>query len=65
MFLFRDHYDILFKSVVRSSSYVSGGPPMKEQVTVVNNPKLIGVCMSQAHTFLKDDFLCVLEQEAR
>ena len=38
---------------------------MKEQVTVVNNPKLIGVCMSQAHTFLKDDFLCVLEQEAR
>ena len=38
---------------------------MKEQITVVNNPKLIGVCMSQAHTFLKDDFLCVLEQEAR
>ena len=38
---------------------------MEEQVTVASHPKWIGICMSQAHTFLKDDFLCVLEQEAR
>ena len=28
-------------------------------------PKWIGVCLSQAHTFLKDDFLCELEAAAR
>ena len=38
---------------------------MEEQVTVASHPKWIGICMSQAHTFLKDDFLCVLEREAR
>ena len=27
--------------------------------------KLIGVCLSQAHTFLKTDFLVELDKEAR
>ena len=38
---------------------------MEERVNVAETPKWIGVCMSQAHTFLKDDFLCGLEREAR
>ena len=38
---------------------------MEEPVRVADSPKLIGICMSQAHTFLKDDFLCELDREAR
>ncbi len=38
---------------------------MEERVRVADSPKLIGICMSQAHTFLKDDFLCELDREAR
>ena len=38
---------------------------MEERVCVSDTPKLIGICMSQAHTFLKDDFLCALDREAR
>ena len=30
-----------------------------------STPKWIGLCMSQAHTFLKDDFLCALDRAAR
>ena len=32
---------------------------------VSDNPKLIGICLSQAHTFLKEDFLCELDFVAR
>ena len=38
---------------------------MDERVRVADSPKMIGICMSQAHTFLKDDFLCELNREAR
>ncbi len=30
-----------------------------------DRPKLIGICLSQAHTFLKEDFLCELDSVAR
>ena len=32
--------------------------------TVPGAPKWIGVCLSQAHTFLKNEFLCELDREA-
>ena len=38
---------------------------MEERVNVSDNPKWIGLCMAQAHTFLKDDFLCELDRVAR
>ena len=38
---------------------------MEERVNVSDSPKWIGLCMSQAHTFLKDDFLCELDRAAR
>lgn len=38
---------------------------MDSGINVSDRPKLIGVCLSQAHTFLKEDFLCELERAAR
>ena len=35
------------------------------RVEIFDNPKWIGVCLSQAHTFLKGDFLCELDLVAR
>ena len=35
------------------------------RVEVFDNPKWIGICLSQAHTFLKEDFLCELDFVAR
>ena len=37
---------------------------MDSGISVSDRPKLIGVCLSQAHTFLKEDFLCELEHAA-
>lgn len=37
---------------------------MEEKVDIIDRPKWIGVCMSQAHTFLKEDFLCELGKAA-
>ncbi len=37
---------------------------MEERVSISDNPKWIGICMSQAHTFLKDDFLCAMDRAA-
>ena len=37
---------------------------MEDMVNVVDRPKLIGICLSQAHTFLKGDFLCELDRAA-
>ena len=38
---------------------------MASGINVSDRPKLIGVCLSQAHTFLKEDFLCELDRAAR
>ena len=38
---------------------------MEDRVNVAVAPKWIGICLSQAHTLLKDNFLCELEKEAR
>ena len=38
---------------------------MEERVGISDNPKWIGICMSQAYTFLKDDFLCAMDRAAR
>ena len=37
----------------------------EDRGNVSDNPKLIGICLSQAHTFLKEDFLCELDFVAR
>ena len=37
---------------------------MEDRVNVAVAPKWIGICLSQAHTLLKDNFLCELEKEA-
>ena len=38
---------------------------MEDRPVVIDRPKRIGICISQAHTFLKDDFLCELDRAAR
>ena len=38
---------------------------MEDSSVILDHPRLIGVCVSQAHTFLKDDFLCALDAAAR
>ena len=42
-----------------------GGFPMENMDSILEKPKWIGVCMSQAHTFLKEELLCELDRAAR